>query len=64
MSEQKGYQCKICKKTKIASGDTVPICCGKPMTQVPLDICTKPHDPEHSRPMNDEDACNDFRGVS
>jgi len=26
-----------------------------------LDICTQPAHAEHARPMEDEDACDDFR---
>jgi len=64
MSEEKGYKCEICNKTIIVVNDEIPQCCGTQMKQVPLDICTKPFDSEHARPMNDEDACNDFRGDS
>ena len=62
MSERKGYQCQICERSEIVYNKTIPKCCRKPMKQVPLEMCTKPHDPEHARPMEDEDACDDFRG--
>jgi hypothetical protein len=61
MSQQIGYQCEQCKKTKMVSDGSIPECCGEPMKQVPLEICTKPHDPEHARPMDNEEACDDFR---
>jgi len=32
------------------------------MKKTPLDICTQPVHAEHSRPMDEEDACDDFRG--
>jgi hypothetical protein len=38
-----------------------PTCCGKPMKKIPLDICLQPDHPEHARPMDAEDACDDFR---
>jgi len=31
------------------------------MKKLPLDICTQPAHAEHARPMEDEDACDDFR---
>jgi len=64
LSEEKGFKCEICDKTTIVSDEEVPLCCGQEMKQVPLDICTKPSDPEHARPMEDEDACDEFRGGS
>jgi len=61
MSEKKGYKCKTCGKTIITENEAVPYCCQAPMTQAPLDICLQPAHAEHARPMNDEDACDDFR---
>ena len=61
MSEKKGYKCEICGKTIITENDTIPSCCQATMTQVPLDICLQPSHAENARPMNDEDACDDFR---
>ena len=56
------YQCQLCqKKTTIKEGKKAPICCGKPMTRLPLDICLQPDQAEHARPMVDQDACDDFR---
>lgn len=61
MSVKKGYKCNTCGKTIITENDSNPYCCDAPMTQVPLDICLQPAHAEHARPMNDEDACDDFR---
>ena len=48
------------KKIRISDGK-LPYCCGKYMKKLPLDICTQPAHAEHARPMEDEDACDDFR---
>ncbi len=61
MRGKKGYQCAACKKTMVVRDDSVPNCCGLPMRQIPLDICIQPSHAEHARPMDDEDACDDFR---
>ena len=56
------YQCSVCKKKTSAKDEKkVPTCCGKPMKKVPVDICLQPDHPEHARPMDAEDACDDFR---
>jgi len=55
------YECQTCKRTITVSDDQVPDCCGKPMTKTTKDICLQPAHPEHARPMEDEDACDDFR---
>lgn len=56
------YQCQSCKKIiTVKNKTTVPSCCGKPMKQVPLDICLQPDHAEHARPMVSQDACDDFR---
>ena len=59
--EEKTYECEECHKTIKTSDDEIPECCGKPMKQLPLDICTQPAHAEHARPMESEDVCNDFR---
>jgi len=59
--EEETYECENCgKKIKVSDGK-VPGCCGKAMKKLPLDICTQPAHAEHARPMEDEDACDDFR---
>ena len=58
---QETYKCKNCGKEVKSSDDKIPKCCGKEMEKIPLDICTQPAHPEHARPMEDEDACDDFR---
>jgi len=61
MSKDETYQCEDCGKTIKNSKGKIPNCCGKPMKKIPLDICIQPSHAEHSRPMEDEDACDDFR---
>jgi hypothetical protein len=58
---EKNYKCNICGKTKKKSDRIIPKCCGKKMIKMPLDICIQPSHAEHSRPMDDEDACDDGR---
>ena len=58
---QETYKCKECGKQLTVEDGTVPKCCGRTMTKVPLDLCTQPAHAEHSRPMESEDACNDGR---
>jgi hypothetical protein len=56
------YRCQSCKRTAtVEENDEVPNCCGKPMQKVSREICLQPDHAEHARPMEDEDACNDFR---
>ena len=59
--EEKTYECKECGNTIKTSDAKVPECCNNPMVQKKLDPCTQPAHAEHSRPMDSEDACNDFR---
>jgi hypothetical protein len=61
MIDEETYECENCGKNVKASEGINPKCCGKPMKKLPLDLCTQPAHAEHSRPMEDEDACNDFR---
>ena len=61
MGEEITYRCEDCDKIVKVSDGEVPECCGKPMKQLPLDICLQPAHAEHARPMDDEDACDDFR---
>ena len=61
MSNEETYTCEECGKTIKTSDKKVPDCCGKPMKKTPLDICIQPSHPEHARPMEDENACDDFR---
>ena len=55
------YKCEICGKTIEVTDESIPSCCGKDMKKVTLDICTQPAHAEHSRPMDDENACDDGR---
>lgn len=61
MVEEKTYKCEVCKKTQIVTGILIPVCCGKPMKQMPLEPCMQPAHAEHARSMESEDACDDFR---
>lgn len=59
------FQCQSCKrKMMVNNPKKPPQCCGKPMKQLPKDICLRPDHAEHARPMDAEDACDDFRGGS
>jgi hypothetical protein len=58
---EKTYECKECRK-KIKTSEEKPQCCGKPMKQLPLDLCVQPEDAEHARPMESEQPCDDSRG--
>jgi hypothetical protein len=57
------YECVTCKRTTTISKDKVsPTCCGKAMKKkMPREICLQPTHAEHARPMEDEDACDEFR---
>lgn len=57
------YECMSCRRTaSIDEDEKPPVCCGKAMNKkLPLDICLQPGHSEHARPMEDEDACDDFR---
>ena len=61
MGEKETYRCENCRKTVKISDEKIPECCGKPMKKLPLDICLQPAHAEQTRPMEDEDACDDFR---
>ena len=57
------FECSKCKKSveQDERKDT-PTCCEKPMKKIPIGICTEPATAEWSRPMDDEEPCDDFRG--
>jgi len=55
------YKCEKCGKTIKTLKGKKPECCNELMKKTPLDICTQPAHAEHSRPMDEEDACDDFR---
>ena len=57
---EKTYECKKCGKRTTTSGD-VPVCCGEPMKQLPLDVCLQPAQAEHARPMDIQEPCDDGR---
>jgi hypothetical protein len=58
------YECENCGKKVEKEGNEKPDCCGKPMKQLPLDVCLQPAHAEHSRPMDDEEPCDDGRAGS
>ena len=59
----RAYQCLTCKRTAtVTEEDDTPYCCGKKMSKVPKEICLQPSHPEHARPMEDEEPCDDGRG--
>ncbi|MCX6670921.1 MAG: hypothetical protein NTX92_03240 [Euryarchaeota archaeon] len=59
------YECQTCKKKIIVkTKKEKPSCCGKPMTKISVDICLQPDHAEHSRPMGEDEPCDDFRGGS
>ncbi|MCX6664754.1 MAG: hypothetical protein NT038_01650 [Euryarchaeota archaeon] len=55
------YQCLVCKRTTTGTGKKTLVCCGKPMIQLPKEICLQPAHPEHVRSMDAEEPCDDFR---
>jgi hypothetical protein len=56
------YQCLTCKRTvTVENKSKIPNCCGKPMEKIPREICLQPDHAEHSRPMEEEEPCDDFR---
>ena len=56
------YECMSCKRTATVQKDEAPpSCCGKPMEKMPREICLQPAHAEHARPMESEDACDEFR---
>ncbi len=62
MTEEKVYECEACKKrVKIDFTKEPSLCCGMEMKQIPLDACTEPPSAEFSRPMDDEEPCDDSR---
>jgi len=54
------YKCGKCgKEMTVEAKASRPECCGVKMTQMPLDVCTAPHDAEAHRAQNVDDACDD-----
>ena len=58
---KKEYKCEQCGNTIKTTADHVPECCGKPMKQIPLDVCTQPHEAEYSGPFEEDGPCDDSR---
>ena len=59
--KEKTFECEICGKREKSLDGTTPKCCGKPMKQIPLDVCTQPSHAENVRNMDDEEPCDDGR---
>ena len=58
------YRCFSCSKIKeYAEGEPVPICCDGPMTVEPLPPCTSAPPPEMARNVDDDEPCNEVRGI-
>ena len=55
------YKCEKWGKIIKRKEKEIPLCCNQKMVKIPLDVCTQPAHAEHSRPMDDEDACDDGR---
>jgi hypothetical protein len=57
------YECVTCKRTATVENlEDLSKCCGKPMKKkITRQICLQPAHAEHARPMEDEDACDEFR---
>jgi hypothetical protein len=53
------FRCRKCGKEEKAK--EAPVCCGAKM-ELPLEACTHAYGPEHSRPMDDDEPCDDSRG--
>lgn len=56
----KAYRCSHCDDEQVINAEhSAPECCGKTMNQIPLDNCSKPHNPESARLYESDDACDD-----
>lgn len=54
------YRCEKCgKEVAVNAKSEIPECCDRKMKQIPLDVCSSPHDAETYRAGNDDDACSD-----
>ncbi len=57
------YECLACKRSAtVERHNKIPRFCGKIMSKVPKEICLQPSHPEHARPMEDEEPCDEGRG--
>lgn len=61
MTEERNYKCQSCKRTAAGYENDIPHCCGRPMKKMEREICLQPAHAEHARPMENEDACDEFR---
>jgi len=57
---KKAYQCKDCgNEVIVEAAAKTPDCHGKPMTEIDLDSCSKPHNSESARFGDEDPACDD-----
>lgn len=57
------YQCLTSKRTvRVSEDETIPFCCDEKMKEIPQEICLQPSHPEHARPMENDNPCDDGRG--
>jgi hypothetical protein len=62
MTQDKAYECTICKGQIVTSADNpVPECCGQAMQNIPMDQCTLTTTAEHARFDQDDGPCDDGR---
>jgi hypothetical protein len=59
--KEKKYECEICGKREKTSDGKTPDCCGKPMKQLPLDVCIQPSHAENARNIDTEEPCDEGR---
>ena len=55
---EKSYKCETCGKIVKTKDKKIPMCCEHPMKMIPVDICLQPSHPEHFRPMDHEEPCD------
>ena len=62
MSDPKAYECENCKsQRRTKAGESVPECCGRPMTAIPMDQCRLAPSAEHARFDDLDEPCDDGR---
>ena len=56
------YECVTCKRSvTVEDPNEAPNCCGKRMRKKKArEICLQPAHAAHARPMEDEEACDEF----
>lgn len=67
MSKKQQYECEDCGRTAETddTNDAAPECCGKTMAKAePLPVCEMSSTPEHARPDDFGEPCDDGRSGS